>query len=53
MFEKRKRVSYFIIVCVIVRSDDECGTVMKKNNDGGWSFKKPSGQYIDLIVMSN
>jgi hypothetical protein len=37
LFEKWKRVSYFITVCDVVRKDDERETAVKGNIDGGWS----------------
>jgi hypothetical protein len=38
LFEKRKRVVYFIIVGIIVRRDSECETMVKGNDSDGWSF---------------
>ncbi len=38
LFEKQKRVCYFVTVGVIVQRDDGCGTTVKGNDDGGWSF---------------
>jgi hypothetical protein len=38
LFEKRKRVGWFFTVGVVMRRDDGCETVVKENDDGGWSF---------------
>jgi hypothetical protein len=37
LFEKQKRVCYFVTVGVIVQSDDGHGTKVKGNDDGGCS----------------
>jgi hypothetical protein len=38
LFEKRRRVGYFIIVGVVVRKDDGHERVVKRNDSGKWSF---------------
>jgi hypothetical protein len=35
--EKQKRIDYFIIMGVVVRRDDGHRTMIKKNDDSGWS----------------
>jgi hypothetical protein len=37
LFEKRRRVGYFIIVGVVVRKDDGHERVVKRNDSGKWS----------------
>jgi hypothetical protein len=37
LFGKQKGIGYFITVGVIVRRDDGRGTVVKRNDGGGWS----------------
>jgi hypothetical protein len=37
LFEKRKRVVYFVTMDVIVWRDDRRETVVKENDGGGWS----------------
>jgi hypothetical protein len=37
LFKKQKKVSYFIIICVIIQMDDRHGITVKGNNNSGWS----------------
>jgi hypothetical protein len=37
MFRKWKRVGYFVTMDVVVQRDDERGTTVKGNGNGGWS----------------
>jgi hypothetical protein len=37
LFGKRKRIDYFITVCVVMWRDDEHKTAVKENNGDGWS----------------
>jgi hypothetical protein len=37
LFGKQKRVSWFVIVGVIVRRDNRCETAIKGNDDNRWS----------------
>jgi hypothetical protein len=38
LFGNQNRVGYFATMGVVMWRDDGCGTDVKRNDDGGWSY---------------